>query len=129
MKVGIKLGEEFEKIVAEEVNVKKIIFTAKQKGVELDTTITPALREEGLVREVARMFQELRQKAGLQPKDKIVALLDLPPDAKRAVANNEAAFKADIGAKSVEYGRSEKFLAEEVTKLEGQEAWVAIRKA
>lgn len=128
MTVGIKLGHEFEKIVSEEVNVKKIIFAAKQKEVALDTVITPALREEGLVREVARMFQELRQKAGLEPKNKIVALMALSADARNAIENNEAAFKADIGATAVEYARSDKFTAEETTKLEGQEVWVAIRK-
>jgi isoleucyl-tRNA synthetase len=129
MTVGIKLGKEFERIVAEEVNVKKIIFAAKQKEVALDTVITPALREEGLLREVARMFQELRQKAGLEPRDRIVALMELPANAKNAVENNEATFKADIGAVAAEYGRSDRFTAEETTKLEGQEVWVAIRKA
>jgi isoleucyl-tRNA synthetase len=128
MKVGVKLGVEFEKIVAEEVNVKKIMYAVKQKGIELDTVITPALREEGLVREVARMFQELRQKAGLEPKDTIVAMLDLAADAKNAVKASETSFKSDIGARAIEYGRSEKFIAEQITKLDGQEAWVAIRK-
>jgi isoleucyl-tRNA synthetase len=128
MTVGIKLGHEFEKIVEEEVNVKKIIFAAKQKAVALDTVITPALREEGMVREVARMFQELRQKAGLEPKDKIVAMMDLPANAKNAINNSEAVFKTDIGATAVEYGRNDKFTAEETTKLAGQEVWVALRK-
>jgi isoleucyl-tRNA synthetase len=128
MKIGVNLGEEFNKILAEEVNVKKIIFVAKQKDVALDTVITPALREEGLLREVARMFQELRQKAGLEPKDKIVAMMELPADAKNAVKNNEATFKTDVGAAAVEYGRSDKFTAEATTKLEGREVWVAIRK-
>jgi isoleucyl-tRNA synthetase len=129
MTVGVRLGEEFEKIVAEEVNIKKIIFKAKQKGAALDTEITAALREEGLVREVARMFQELRQRAGLEPKDMIVAIMELPVSVKTAIENNEAAFKKDIGATKVEFGRSAKFIAEETTKVEGQEAWVAIRKS
>jgi isoleucyl-tRNA synthetase len=117
-------------ILKSEVNVKEVAFVPELANeVELDTVITPALREEGLVREVARMFQELRQKAGLEPKDKIVVMMELPVDAKHAVENNEAAFKVDIGATAVEFGRSEKFIAEEVTKLEGQEVWVAIRKA
>jgi isoleucyl-tRNA synthetase len=128
MKVGVKLGAEFEKIVAEEVNVKKIIYVAKQNGIELDTLISGELREEGIVRDVARMFQELRQKAGLSPKDKIVAMLMLPQQAANAVAKNELSFKSDIGAKSVEYKRSEKFITEETTKMDGQDAWVAIRK-
>ncbi|MGD1003061.1 MAG: class I tRNA ligase family protein [Minisyncoccia bacterium] len=128
MKIGVNIGEEFKKILAEEVNVKKIIYEAGREDVVLDTEITAALREEGLLREVARMFQELRQKAGLEPKDKIVAMMELPAGAKSAIENNEAVFKADIGATAVEYARSDKFTAEEITKLEGQEVWVAIRK-
>jgi isoleucyl-tRNA synthetase len=116
-------------ILKSEINVKEIVFDPELADeVTLDIAITPALREEGLVRDVARMFQELRQKAGLEPKDRIVALMELFVDAKDAVANNEASFKADIGATAVEFGRSNKFIAEEVTKLEGQEVWVAIRK-
>ncbi|HUC31068.1 MAG TPA: class I tRNA ligase family protein, partial [Candidatus Paceibacterota bacterium] len=117
-------------ILKSEINIKEIIFDPELADeVALDIVITPALREEGLLREVARMFQELRQKAGFAPKDRIVAMMELPADAKNAVENNEAAFKTDIGAKSVEYGRSDKFSAEENTKIDGQEAWIAIRKA
>jgi isoleucyl-tRNA synthetase len=117
-------------ILKSEVNVKEIVFDPELADeVALDTVITPELRQEGLLREAARMFQELRQKAGLEPKDRIVAIMELPVDAKNVIEGNEAAFKVDIGATAVEYGRSEKFIAEETTKLEGQEVWVAIRKA
>ena len=128
MKVGVKLGKEFEIIVAEEVNVKKILYVSKQVGIVLDTVISEELRNEGLVRDIARMFQELRQKAGLFPKDKIIALLAVPAAAEKAIRTNEVSFRSDIGAKSVEYKKSDKFIAEEVTKIEGQEAWAAIRK-
>ena len=127
--IGAKLEKSFQAIVAEEVNVKKVIYAAKQKEATLDTAITVVLREEGLVREVARMFQELRQKAGLEPKDKIVALMELPEKTMQVIDRNEATFLVDIGATKVEFGQSEKFIAEETTKLEGQEVWVAIRKA
>jgi isoleucyl-tRNA synthetase len=117
-------------ILKSEVNVKEIVFMPELANeVELDTVITPALREEGLVREVARMFQELRQKAGLEPKDRIVAMMELPEKTMQVIDRNEASFLADIGATAVEFGRSEKFIAEEVTKLEGESVWVAIRKA
>jgi len=116
-------------ILKSEVNVKEIVFVPELASeVELDTEITPELREEGLFREVARMFQELRQKAGLEPKNKIVAIMELPADAKAAIEKNEAGFKAAVGAGAIEYGRSDKFTAEEATKLEGREAWVALRK-
>jgi isoleucyl-tRNA synthetase len=128
MKVGVELGGEFKKILAEEINVKEIVYEAGREDAVLDVEITPALREEGLVREVARMFQELRQKAGLEPKDRIVAMMELPVAAKNAVEANEAAFRVDVGAISVEYGRSDKFTIEETAKFEGEEAWVAIRR-
>jgi isoleucyl-tRNA synthetase len=117
-------------ILKSEVNVKGIVFVPELANeVELDMVVTPALREEGLVREVARMFQELRQKAGLEPKDRIVAMMELPEKTMQVIDRNEASFLADIGATAVEFGRSEKFIAEEVTKLEGESVWVAIRKA
>lgn len=129
MTVGVKLEGAIGEVLAEEMNVKEIRFVPELGGnVELDATITPALREEGLLREVARMFQELRQKAGLQPKDRIVAMMELPADAKDAIVNNEAAFMEATGANIVEHRRSDNFIAEEATKLDGQEAWVAVRK-
>ncbi|HEX4104105.1 MAG TPA: class I tRNA ligase family protein [Candidatus Paceibacterota bacterium] len=129
LSIGIKLAKEFQKILADEVNVKEILWDAKLKGdVALDVTITPALREEGLVREIARMVQELRQKASLAPKDEIALMLQLPDDARTAVEKNERAFRADVGARTVEYRRLEKFDAEATFKLEEREAWVGLRK-
>ncbi|HEY5221174.1 MAG TPA: class I tRNA ligase family protein [Candidatus Paceibacterota bacterium] len=129
MTVGVLLDAPLAAIVAEEVNVKEILFVDKKEGVELDIEITPALREEGLLRDVGRMFQELRQKAGLEPKDRIIAMMELPEKMMQVIDKNKASFLADIGATAVEFGRSEKFIAEEITKLEGQDVWVAIRKA
>jgi isoleucyl-tRNA synthetase len=117
-------------ILKSEVNVKEIVFNPELANeIELDTEITPALREEGLLREVTRAFQELRQKAGLKPKDTIVAMMELPKEARNAIDGNVAAFKADIGATAAEYGRSDRFIAEESMRVEGQDAWVAIRRS
>jgi isoleucyl-tRNA synthetase len=127
MTVNVKLGTALDAVLAEEVNVKKIIVASKQKEVVLDTTITEALRAEGLLRDLVRMFQELRQNAKLSPKDKIVAMMQLPAAAQVTVEKNETAFKADVGAKEISYRRAEKFQAEESTKLDGQEIWIALR--
>ena len=121
--------DELLQILADEINVKEIIFDAALKeGVELDTTITSELREEGLLREVSRMVQELRQKAGLSPKDEIALMMHLPEPIQSAIVKNENILKSDVGAKSIEYKKSEKFTAEEETKIEGQEVWIGIRK-
>jgi len=125
---NIKSKEVFA-ILADEVNVKKIfVDPILKEGVELDTVITAELREEGLLREVSRMVQELRQGAGLSPKDAIVLMLQLPPPIYDAISKNEKIMRSDVGAKSVEYKKSVKFDAEIETKIEGQEAWIGIRK-
>jgi isoleucyl-tRNA synthetase len=116
-------------ILADEINVKKIfVDPILKEGVELDTVITPELREEGLLREVSRMVQELRQTAGLAPKDSIALMLQLPPSVHDAISKNEKNLRSDVGAKSIEYKKSAKFIAEIETKIEGQEAWIGIRK-
>ncbi|HUZ92516.1 MAG TPA: class I tRNA ligase family protein [Candidatus Paceibacterota bacterium] len=126
---SLKSQHDLLTILADEVNVKEVAFDEKIAGeVELDTTITPELKEEGLLREVARAVQGLRQEAGLAPKDKVAVMLELPVAAKNAVQKNEGAFKSDVGAASVSYGKSEKFDAEASTKVDGAEAWIGIRK-
>ncbi len=121
--------KELLQILADEVNVKKVSLDATLKeGVALDTVISGELREEGLLRDVLRMGQELRQKAGLSPKDKIALMLQLPNEIQDAVMKNEKILKSDVGAKTIEYKKSEKFTAEEITKLEGREIWIGLRK-
>ena len=55
-------------LIKEEVNVKNISFG---KNFQLDTKITPELKEKGIIREVIRHIQEMRKKMALKPKDKI----------------------------------------------------------
>jgi isoleucyl-tRNA synthetase len=69
----IKNNNKLLALIKEEVNVKEIIFDSKIKNsVELDTKITPELKEEGMVREIIRQIQDLRKKSGFLPKDKIL---------------------------------------------------------
>ena len=90
MTIGVALTKDLEKILADEVNVKKIIVDKKLKeGVALDTVITPELRAEGARRDIARMAQELRQKAGLQPKDRVAIFVVLPEEAANALRAGE----------------------------------------
>jgi isoleucyl-tRNA synthetase len=129
MAIGIKLAKELEKILADEVNVKKIVVDRKLKdGVRLNIVITPELRAEGVRRDIARMVQELRQKAELEPKDRITIFCSLPEEAANALRAEEKTFTTDIGAKDIFYSRSEKFDAEESGKWDGQDIWIGIKK-
>src|SRR3989344_2776248 len=65
------LDEEFEKIIAEEVNVKKVIFDKKAKEVSLDISITPELEAEGYSREIARKIQSERKNRNMKKEERI----------------------------------------------------------
>ncbi|MDP2671551.1 MAG: isoleucine--tRNA ligase [bacterium] len=65
---GEKLGEEIEKLICGEVNVKQVVSDPKLKESEvtLDTAITPELKTEGEVRDLIRQIQDARKAAGTQ---------------------------------------------------------------
>jgi len=67
-----QLTGEFVDLIKDEINVKNVVFDQKLKtDVELDTTITEELKEEGIVRDFVRSIQAKRKEMGLTPKDKI----------------------------------------------------------
>lgn len=58
-------------LVADELNVKKVVEdTSQVDEVWLDVTLTPELKEEGLLRDLIRRVQEWRKKEGLQIADR-----------------------------------------------------------
>ncbi|HDH31182.1 MAG TPA: isoleucine--tRNA ligase, partial [Candidatus Wolfebacteria bacterium] len=59
-------------LIKDEVNVKDVIFDSSiENEVELTLKLTHELIQEGQLREVVRTVQDLRKKAGYQPKDEI----------------------------------------------------------
>lgn len=59
-------------LILDELNVKEVLSDESQEDdVTLDTTITPALKQEGDVRKLIRAVQDMRKEKGLSPQDSI----------------------------------------------------------
>ena len=83
----------FSSILTEELNLKTVVFqqdeAAETMTIELDTTLTPALRQEGLMREVIRHVQQARKQAGLQVDDHIsLTLMATDEELTSLLSNN-----------------------------------------
>ncbi len=115
-------------ILKEEVNVKEIKFGAKiESELELDMVITPELKKEGLLREVARAIQELRQVGGFEPKDKIEVTISAKGIIAETVFQNESFLKKEVNARVVRLGVPQKSKAKANTNLEGEEIEIGVR--
>lgn len=72
----LKGNTELLPLVADEVNVKEVLFDSSlEEEAVLDTVITPELKEEGNVREVLRFIQDLRKKENLAPSDEATLVI------------------------------------------------------
>ena len=69
---GKEVRKDLLSLLKDEVNVKDVVFAKNLKSdVELDTVLTPELKEEGQVREILRGIQDQRKKEGCKPQDRV----------------------------------------------------------
>jgi isoleucyl-tRNA synthetase len=73
------LSSDYLDIVKDELNVKEVIVKDSLVAgtVELDTEITDDLRDEGDMRDMVRMIQDMRKDANLMPSDRVVVYLEI----------------------------------------------------
>jgi len=117
------LGEyvDFEAILAEELNIKKVIVGGE---VALDESITPELKREGLMREVVRYVQNARKNAGLNVDDRIVLSLSADEELQKAIDEHIATIKAETLA--VEVAENDGY--EESVEVEGKSLTIQLKK-
>ena len=70
--------------------------------VALDLELTPELIKAGQVREVTRVVQEARKRAGLEVSDRITLLLAVEPDFAEAVDENLDLIAGEVLATSTQ---------------------------
>jgi len=94
----------------------------------LDTEITGELREEGTLREITRLIQDMRQKAGLKPKAK--AVFHIYSDSKelnQIITKNITALKKDFALSDVVLKKDDDMKVTTETKIAESEIWTGIR--
>ena len=127
---GQKLSDELEEIIAEEVNVKKVLHSHPEDEnfvCSIDKNITPELKREGMMREVIRAVQNARKEAGLEVDDRITLSLNTD-DTELQKAIDE--HKDTIVAETLAHGLST-HVADSFTKIvtiEGNELTLHLKK-
>ncbi len=119
---GEKLGEFYEGIIADEVNVKTVTHDESAEKTALDKTLTPELLEEGFVRELIRAVQSARKKAGLSVDDKILLAVSCEVPEKY----NDM-FMAEVLADSVV--TTGNYAYDEIAKVNGENVTISLEKA
>ena len=119
---GDKLPEEYEQMIADEVNVKKV---EHGNATKLDKTLTDELKAEGFARELIRVVQAARKKAGLSVDDRIKLYVgcNLEPEQAETV-------KAEVLA--TEFASSDNkqnYAYDEIVKVEGEQFAISLEKA
>ncbi|MEK7641930.1 MAG: class I tRNA ligase family protein [Patescibacteria group bacterium] len=98
----------FVELVKDEVNVKTVVFgVAMEKDVELDVTMTPELKEEGMVRELIRAVQDLRKEKGLSVSDKAALTIETDDAGKTFIEKNKAQVLATCTISDISFGTAQ----------------------
>jgi len=116
---GDKLDEFYEKIIAEEVNVKKVV---QGDEIKLDKTLTRELRDEGFARELIRVCQAARKKAGLNVDDRIrLSLSEAVPGGFSEMVQEEVL--------AIEIAVGQNYEYDEIVKVGDKQLTISLEKA
>ena len=127
-----KLPKELLVLVKDELNVKEVVVRLNLKGdVQLDTKLTPQLKEEGQVRELLRHIQDMRKDAGYRPQDKIMLRYSSTEELNTLINRHKVHIQENGGIEDIQGGERPKqvFDIEKEVELEGNHLWFGIKKA
>jgi isoleucyl-tRNA synthetase len=120
---------ELLKLISDEVNVKEVKFNSElSSDLILDTVLTTELKEEGVIRELTRTIQGLRQDAKFQVVDEIVLMLAGTDTFSDLVQRHSLTLKRAVGAKQLELKKNDKVDASLEATIDGNPVWIGVRK-
>lgn len=109
-----KLDKELIELIKDELNVKEIKFGQD----ELDTKITPKLKQEGLLRELVRQINALRKEMGLTIKDRIEIIYETgDQELKEVIKKFSQELARSVLADKIGAGEGEKVVKIEERKI------------
>jgi len=127
-----ELTPEYLRLLADELNVREVKFMASgdKLEVELDTTITPGLKAEGLKREVIRAVNMLRKEADLTLSDQAtIYLVGAKGEVKAAVEKNKSEItKETLSDDLILSDKLPLGLATKEIKIDGAKLRLALKK-
>lgn len=87
-----QISGEYQEIIRDELNLKEVVSRSDlPTELELDTTLTAELREEGELRDLMRVIQDARKEAGLLPGE--LAVLTANPAKQKLIEKNKVELK------------------------------------
>lgn len=119
-----------EAILKEELNVKEVIASANSgiSDVAIDLNITPQLKREGVSREVIRVVQNARKKAGLNVDDRISLNLSYPKEMEDAIAEYKVVIANETLAITLLQNSDKQYTHIEEAKVDGQPVTISLQK-
>jgi len=129
------LSAEYLQIIADELNVKAVDIgkssaqATTTPKISLDTAVSQALQLEGLMRDVIRLIQNARKKAGLEVNDRIVLAIQTDKaDIIKAIDAHKTTIMAetlsvDLTFEPVSHGFSE------TVKIDGNSLTISLKKS
>jgi len=134
--------KELLNLIKEELNVKEVETTReiseeikRQKNwlietegditLALDTEITLKLKEEGQIRELIRQIQDMRKKAALTPKDKIIVQYKTSAELENLIRNNKELIRNETFAEDLILPEGSALIEKE-SEIDGEKLWLGL---
>ena len=138
----VKIDSEILDLIKAELNIKEIklvedptqdknwvLEKEEEKFINLNTFITSELKEEGMIRELVRIIQDLRKKQKYKPEDLIDLYVDCQKDIEKILEKAKENIMSQTRTKEIIFGRLESPDTEKKLDPEGGKVKISIKKS